>query len=651
MRSIERRIVCTAILLVGLSLFFLGSSAIAAMYVSANKIVKSDMAEIVQVASERAKWELQAYSNIAAGLGGIDALSDPDVSADEKKDILSKWAERYDLERCNLIDSEGNGIDGNTYSDREYYQMAMTGRAHISEPLVSKVTGKLTIIVAAPLYDGSKVAGCVYVVPHEEFLNDIVSDINVSENSAAYMIDKNGNIIADRDMEVVKNGESDDTKNASGYDSVLKMRKKMKNGESGFENYMYNGTYQLAAYHPIGETNGWSLAVYAPQSDFMKDTYIAIGVTFIISIIAMTVSVILSVRLGKKIGKPVKICADRIDLLANGDLKSRVPEVTAKDETGVLAEATTVMLANLDNIINDIGRVLGEISNGNLAVNDTEFSNYYMGDFGKILTFMNEIVIKLNDIIGNINASADQVSVGADQVSSAAQNLSQGTTEQASSIEQLAATIHEISEQVSQNSQNCANANAFVNETVTYVEGANREMERLTEAMNNISSTSDQIGDIIRAIEDIAFQTNILALNAAVEAARAGEAGKGFAVVADEVRDLASKSADAAKDTTVLIEQSMDAVTKGMSIAAATASAMGSVGEKARSVEEIVGKIAVASEQQANMIEQVNVGVEQISSVVQNNSATAEQSAAASEELSGQAAMLKELMSMFTLRN
>ncbi|MDE5740940.1 MAG: hypothetical protein K2H90_00660 [Oscillospiraceae bacterium] len=204
---------------------------------------------------------------------------------------------------------------------------------------------------------------------------------------------------------------------------------------------------------------------------------------------------------------------------------------------------------------------------------------------------------------------------------------------------------------MAQNSNNCANARAFVNETAGYVEGANREMERLTEAMNNISSTSDQIGDIIKAIEDIAFQTNILALNAAVEAARAGEAGKGFAVVADEVRNLASKSAEAAKDTTVLIEHSMDAVAKGMSIATATAAAMNNVGEKARSVEEIVGKIAIASEQQANMIKQINVGVEQISSVVQTNSATAEQSAAASEELSGQASTLKDLIGMFTLRN
>lgn len=649
-KSVGRKIVITNILTVGASLLFLGIAAVTITYYSMISSVQKNMAEMTKIASEKAYWEMQSYSNIAAGLGRMNELADPNTSDELKKLILDQCTKANGLERCNLIDAEGNGIDGNTYSDRAYYKNAMNGVASISEPLVSKVTGKLTVIVAAPLISDDKAVGCVYIVPNEEFLNDIMRSIEFSENNTAYMLDKEGNIIADVSMDIVKNGDNLD-KEDSGYKSIMDMREKMTAGESGSAKYTYGGQWIVAAYHPIEGTNGWSLAVVAPRSDFMADTNSAFMITILITIAALLISSAVAVKMGKKIGAPIKLMTTRIDALAAGDLTGPVPEIKTEDETEILAEAASAMLLTLTNIINDIGRVLGEISHGNLNVDTKECGNYYSGDFSQIITYMDDIIRNLDKTISNINKAADQVSAGATQVSSAAQNLSDGTSEQASSIEELAATIHEISEQVSENSRNCADASAFVNETAEYVDGANKEMAMLTEAMNNISSTSDQIGNIISSIEDIAFQTNILALNAAVEAARAGEAGKGFAVVADEVRNLASKSAEAAKDTTLLIEQSMDAVNKGMSIAEATATAMSNVGKKTASIEGLVGKIADASGQQAEKIEQINVGVDQISTVVQTNSATAEESASASEQLSSQAEMLKKLINMFTLKS
>lgn len=648
MKSIQKKIVLNSVILVGLSLIILGISSIVGIYRSAMTFVESNMNETVKVASGRVEWELRAYSNIATGLGAINRMSDPAVSDEDKLAIMNNWALRYGLQRCNLIDAEGNGIDGNDYADREYFQMAMQGKTHFSEPLVSKVTGKLTIIIAAPLYRGTEVAGCVYVVPDEEFLNDIVRDVSISENCFTYMIDKAGNVIAHPDMDVIKNGESY-TAATPGYRELMEMREKMKAGETGYTGFGLDGKTVISAYCPVEGTNSWSIAIQAPQSDFMENTLVTILVVSIIAAVALTVAVLFSFGLGKSIGKPIKICTERIGLLSRGDLSSPVPQVKSKDETGILAEATSSTVQTLNSIINDIGRILGEMAEGNFNVNTRESSSFYTGDFRRLLEYMEKINAKLSETIYNIDIASSQVLMGAEHVSSAAQDLSQGTAEQASSVEELAATLRLVAEEVADTSNNCVKARDRVTESVSYVDEAIAEMEQLSGAMNHISETSDKIGSIIKAIEDIAFQTNILALNAAVEAAKAGDAGKGFAVVADEVRSLATKSADAAGDTTELIEQSIAAVTAGMDKAAATSAALQNVGKTASIAEDIVSRIAKASQDESDSLSQVDVGIDQISAVVQRNAATSQESAASAEELSSQANALKSLINAFKI--
>ncbi|MEG2088308.1 MAG: methyl-accepting chemotaxis protein, partial [Angelakisella sp.] len=258
-----------------------------------------------------------------------------------------------------------------------------------------------------------------------------------------------------------------------------------------------------------------------------------------------------------------------------------------------------------------------------------------------------QINSSLGSTLSQINNAAEQVASGSGQVASGAQALSQGATEQASSVEELSATITEIAGQVRQNAENTKNANEQAAIVKGEIENGDKQMRALAAAMQDINNSSGEIAKIIKTIEDIAFQTNILALNAAVEAARAGAAGKGFAVVADEVRNLASKSSEAAKNTTVLISHSIEAVGNGTRMADSTAGALDRITTGAAKISALVAQIAAASGEQAVSIAQVNEGVSQISDVVQNNSATAEESAAASEELSGQAGMMKELISKF----
>lgn len=381
--------------------------------------------------------------------------------------------------------------------------------------------------------------------------------------------------------------------------------------------------------------------------DLTRESRTAITTMFIIIAIALVFSILLAVFISRSISRPVQRCADRLVQFAEGDLHSAVPQSDSEDETGIMLRSLKSTVEGLSDIVRDVSYHMGELSNGNLT---TEVTREYKGDFAPLEVAVKKIIVSLNDAMSQINQSADQVSSGSDQVASGAQALSQGATEQASSIEELSASIAEISEQVKQNASNAANASLQATDVEREIENGDDRMKKLMGAMADISNSSAEIGKIIKTIDDIAFQTNILALNAAVEAARAGAAGKGFAVVADEVRNLAGKSAEAASNTTSLIENSIKAVENGTKMADETAKALGAMTEGARKITSLISEISDASNDQSNSIAQVTLGVEQISAVVQTNSATAEESAAASEELSGQAQMLKSLVGRFRLK-
>jgi methyl-accepting chemotaxis protein len=654
MKSIRRKITVCLMATVLIALIAVGSASITLNYRSTIATVDQMMCQTAVLASERIEQELSAYRNVAMDTGCVPQLSASSVSVEEKRTIIQERVEMHNFQRGNIIGLNGHSIfDGQDYSDREYVIQAMQGNVYVSEPLVSKITGELSIIVAAPIYaggiHGGRITGVVYFVPPETFLNDIVSSIQISPNSRAYMINKSGDTIADVTLDTITTQNIErEAKSDSSLKELAALHADMRQGSNGFGSYRSAEGRQFMAYAPVEGTDGWSVAVTAPGMDYLADTYFGIFLNIAVIIISILASIVVALKLSSNISIPMRACAQRMKQLVEGDLQSPVPQARGQDETADLTRSTAELVEGLNTILGDIGCLLTEMANQNFDIQSAH-REAYVGEFQGILQSMHTLKVQLNGTMRQINASAGQVSSASGQVSTGAQSLSQGSIHQASSVEELAATITDISASAQRTSSAAAEAGQYVNQAGAQLGISIEYVQDLNTAMSRISNSSQEISKIISTIENIAFQTNILALNAAVEAARAGVAGKGFAVVADEVRNLASKSDEAAKATKELIEGSMAAVTEGSEVVNKVTDSLNRTGVLAGNVTTQMNIVVEAVENQTAAIAQVTQGVDQISSVVQTNSATAQESAAASEELSAEASALKQLVEQFTL--
>ena len=648
-KAISRLVVFSIIPLVILTVILSLSSTM--------RTLEDDMLVVAEISADRIHEELRVTTTIVSELGCSYQLSSPVFTQEQKQQYINQRMEAYGMVRGKLIGSNGIcAYDGTDYSDRDYFKRSMQGEVVVSDPVISKTDGRLSVIISAPVYaDGDKngdIVGVVFAVPDPEFLNDIAAAISVSKNSECYLLGETGITIAHCDSAIAQeqknNIELSQTDRA--LRGIAKVEQKMMTGVTGYGTYMKGGTFTIQAYAPIEGTNGWSVAVNAPLTDFLGSTIACIVVGVAIGAVAVIFSVRRAKQIGQAIGGPVAECTERLRLVAEGDLHTPAPVIRTQDETQILAEATAALSGNLQKVIGDADYLLGEMSEGNFALT-SRCAEAYVGDFQGLLESIRKLNHKLSDTLNEIKTAVGQVSLGANQMADAAQGLAEGATDQAGSVEELQATITNVTEIVEKNAKALGSSYQKAMDYQQQAKTSGEEMKGLTDAMQRINDTSRQISDIIGEIEDIASQTNLLSLNAAIEAARAGEAGRGFAVVADQIRKLADDSAQSAVHTRELIETSLQEIEHGNQITDKTAEALQKVVEGIEDLANESKKAMEESKAQADAMMQIEQGIEQISTVVQNNSATAEETSATSEELSAQATNMNELTAAFQLRN
>ncbi len=524
------------------------------------------------------------------------------------------------------------------YQDGIQSESFILGDVYFDEDSQSYVVGASGVLKDR---DGT-VRGVAAADVYLDSISRIVGEAKIEDTGGIFLVDtRTDTIIGHRDPQITgqKLGEV-----AGGMYAYAD--KQIQAGNTGLS--VYDNTYIQVAKVPDSD---WTAVAYVSRSEVLRKLYYLTAVMVVVAVLAIVLLIVLVViQVRRIIGRPVKELSYVATQIAEGALDQTI-HYQSKDELGILAgdfNKVTIRLREYVKYINDISDKLREIAAGNLAFT---LENEYSGEFSKIRTSLEEIAFELGNTIGQIRTASNQVAAGAEQVSNGALTLSQGSTEQASSVDTLAAHIDSVSDSVHKIAQGAQEADRISKEVKSGLLESNAKMRNLTEVIQKINEKSSEIHQIVKTIEDIAFQTNILALNAAVEAARAGVAGKGFAVVADEVRNLAGKSSDAAKETTELLNQTVDSMTEGVAAARETADSMMAVVEQTDKMSSLISGIAEYTSQQAANAEEISQGIGQISTVVQSNVATSEASAAASEELSGQASTLKDLVARFQIND
>lgn len=545
------------------------------------------------------------------------------------------------------------GITTRTGESLQVFRDTILSRPQLTNLGIMKSpgTGSMILSMYYPLFAADQCIGYAGAGVYASELMDVLLGLEMKglPNSEYIFLNLENGVYLYHENQELLNTETTDP----GYLEILQQIRRNENTQANTYTYRdENGVNQLVVYKYLKD-RGWVFMVRDNASEVYHAVMLVRIIVGLLCALVAAAIILVTVFILYRQGKELMVVESAIRHLGNLDL-SADRELEAfygrTDEIGLIAQTTHDVCDCLRKTIEDIGRILGEMADGNIAVDVNINKTYYIGDCKTLWDSLNTIRHKLTQVMRDISRVANQVDSGAYQVSAGLQTLSQGTMEQSVSIDGLVSYVTELSSQIKDSSARCHDASSLVDKANGFAAEADTRMAELIESTKNIGQSSAKIVSIIKTIEDIAFQTNILALNASIEAARAGSAGKGFSVVAEEVSSLAARSSEAAQNTGVLIGRSMEDVKTETASTNHAISAVQIINECIQSIKDLTDEIALASTHQSKMITSVEAGIKDISKVVQANSSAAEESAEVSKELSNQANTLNNLIGQFRIQ-